>query len=124
MDKSIVHHILIIDDEPMILKLLSIILCDIGFKVDVATSGEAGIKKIELNGYDLILTDIKMPEISGEDVLKYSRNSKNPSTPIIGMSGTPWLLNSSLFNAVLEKPFLKKELFSHIERLLKINLSF
>ncbi len=124
MDKTKIYHILIIDDEPMILKLLSKILNFSNFKVDTATSGEAGIKKIELNGYDLILTDIKMPGISGQGVLEYSRNSKKSSTPIIGMSGTPWLVKSNLFNGVLAKPFTKEELFSSIAEVIKIKLIF
>ena len=81
-------HILIIDDEPSILKLLSKILSCENFKIDIANNGKDGIKKIELNNYDLILTDIKMPEVSGNDVLQHIKENKNSFMPIVGMSGT------------------------------------
>ncbi len=119
MEKLRFSHLLIIDDEPMILRLLLKILSHNKFKIDTASSGEKGVKLIDKNDYNLILTDIKMPGISGEKILEHSRNSKNHSTPVIGMSGTPWLLDQNLFDAILSKPFTKKELFNSLERLLK-----
>ena len=102
--------ILIIDDELPILNLLSKCLTRNGYTVDAVESGEKGIKKIESNNYSLILTDMKMPGLSGEQVLQYLRYMKNNLTPVVGMSGTPWLLEQSSFNAVLAKPFSMKEL--------------
>jgi len=51
----------------------------------------------------VILTDIKMPGIFGDQILDYLRNKIKKSTPNIGMSGTPWLLAESQFDAVLSK---------------------
>ncbi|MCD4674783.1 MAG: response regulator, partial [Desulfobacula sp.] len=54
--------------------MLKLILTRNGFMVDTAESGEEGIKKIDLKNYTLTLTDIKMPGISGDQVLDYLRN--------------------------------------------------
>ena len=46
-----------------------------------------------------------MPGLSGNDVVKYVRNSEKYFTPVIGISGTPWLLEDAGFDAVFAKPF-------------------
>jgi CheY-like chemotaxis protein len=71
----------------------------------------------------LILTDIKMPDISGDQILAYLRNKMKKSTPVIGMSGTPWLLEDKGFYAVLEKPYLMPEMFNLISKLLEKSTS-
>ena len=57
-----------------------------------------------------------MPGISGHHIFDYLRNKIKKSTPIIGMSGTPWLLDQSDFDAVLQKPYLMKEMLDLINR--------
>ncbi|MBF0574154.1 MAG: response regulator [Desulfamplus sp.] len=112
------YKILVIDDELPILRLLNKLLARIGFLVDVAENGKAGINKINQNSYDLILTDIKMPEVSGDEVLEYVK-SKNKSIPVIGMSGTPWLFEQHSFDAILNKPYNNQELVEVVNRFLK-----
>jgi len=113
MDTCLPKKILIIDDEKSILKLLWRSLSTIGFAVDIdlAETAEEGIKRIHKTPYDLILTDIKMPGMSGNDFFDYVKNDAEQSIPIIAMSGTPWLLENSDFDAVIAKPFCKAELF-------------
>jgi len=60
--------------------------------------------------YDLILTDIKMPGISGDEVLGQVKSQNKYSIPVIGMSGTPWLLEQSNFDAVIAKDALQNNL--------------
>jgi DNA-binding response OmpR family regulator len=102
--------ILVIDDEQPILNLLAKSLTKNGYTVDSAENGEKGIEKIESNDYSLIFTDMKMPGLSGEQVLQYLRIIQKNLTPVVGMSGTPWLLEQCDFDAVLAKPFSMKEL--------------
>ena len=112
--------ILIIDDEPAILRLMRIILSKVGYAIDTAENGEGGIRKIKKNKYSLILTDMRMPGITGSQVLEYLRNkSPQKETPIIGMSGTPWLLEQDDFDAVLEKPVSLKETLDIVSQLLE-----
>lgn len=115
-------HILIIDDEPQILKLLSRILSKIDLKIDTANGGREGIEKIELYDYSLILTDIKMPDISGEQICHHLKCTLKKQTPIIGMSGTPWLLDHTIFNAVLEKPCSNDDLLKTVDSFLSNEL--
>ncbi len=87
--------VLIIDDEPSILKLLKIWFSKIGYIADTTVDGKNGLKKMDDHTYDLILTDIKMPGISGDQIFDYSRNVLESHTPIIGMPGTPWLIDDN-----------------------------
>jgi CheY-like chemotaxis protein len=112
--------ILIIDDEKPILGMLSKRLDRFGFAVDVAENAELGIDKISSHPYDLILTDIKMPGMSGDDVFQYVRTNLEKPIPVIAMSGTPWLLRNSNFDAVVAKPFCKEELLDVISQFVPI----
>lgn len=110
--------ILVIDDELSLLELFHRILTDSGFFVDVAESAEEGIKKNHTTTYDLIITDIKMPGMSGIDFFNYVKDNAKQSIPIIAMSGTPWLFENSGFDAVIAKPFYKKDLLTVICQLI------
>ena len=116
---TITKSILVIDDEISILNLLETAISRCGYNVDTATNGKAGIQKIENNEYSLIITDIKMPGISGDQVLDYLRNKIKKSTPIIGMSGTPWLLKQNDFDAILQKPCLMGEIIEVMNQWIK-----
>ena len=111
-------RILIIDDEKAILQLLCRCLAKVcvDVDIDVAESAEEGIKKIHNTTYNLILTDIKMPGMSGNDLFYYVKNNVEQSIPIIAMSGTPWLLENSDFDAVLAKPFEMKDMLGVVQQ--------
>jgi len=112
-------QILIIDDELPVLNMLKLFLTRKGFMVDTARNGEDGIQKIDSNNYTLILTDIKMPGISGDQILDYLRNKIKKSTPVVGMSGTPWFLEQNDYDAVLSKPCSMKEVLAVINQFIK-----
>lgn len=76
------ERVLVIDDEDFILQLCRDILTKSNYDVETASNGETGIKLLDDKKYDLIITDIKMPNISGLDVIKYVRES-NKEVPII-----------------------------------------
>ncbi len=105
--------ILLIDDEPAILKLLCRIFSE--YQVETADTGEIALNKIEATHFNLILTDIKMPGISGDEVRDYARDILLIQTPIIGMSGTPWLLDETKFDAILEKPISRDDLIRTVQ---------
>lgn len=63
--------ILVIDDNPDILKLIVDILKSNDYEVTAAPGGEAGIRELESYDYDLVLTDLIMPDIDGIDVLDH-----------------------------------------------------
>jgi len=111
------NRILVIDDEKAILDLIQMVLSRAGFKVEIALDGREGIQKFDTGRFDLVITDILMPGLGGREVVDHIRNSDRPCTPIIGMSGTPWLLENIQFDAVFTKPFPFKDLVNSIRHL-------
>jgi DNA-binding response OmpR family regulator len=76
-----------------------------GHRVETAQDGEEGIRNFDGGSFDMVITDYLMPELNGEGVLKHIRSSSRHRTPVIGISGTPWLLQGTGFDLVLAKPF-------------------
>ncbi|MFN2357710.1 MAG: response regulator [Desulfotignum sp.] len=108
-------RVLVIDDETAILRMLAMALSRKGYHVDTADNGELGIKMLKSNQYHLVITDMQMGKISGEEVLLEARELKGDNLPVIAMSGTPWLMDKQLFDAVLPKPYSLKLLFELVQ---------
>jgi len=79
------HVILIIDDEPAQVEALSGFLKKRGFSVEKALSGTAGIKTVKSKAIDLVITDLKMPDLSGLEVLQQVKRI-NPEIDVIMMT--------------------------------------
>lgn len=109
--------ILVIDDEKAILEMLHRALSKFGLDVETAISGEKGIEMFNNGDFDAVITDILMPGIDGVSVLKHIRASNRDSTPVVGISGTPWLLKNAPFDLILDKPFSLKELVASVKDL-------
>jgi two-component system response regulator PilR (NtrC family) len=75
-------NILIVDDERSICEMLDIWLRKEGHRVETVTSGDAAKKKIESALFDVVISDIRMPQVSGIDVLRYA-HSVSPDTLVI-----------------------------------------
>jgi len=111
------YHILVIEDEKDILDIIKIVLSRAGYEVEIALDGQKGIEKFDNGQFDLVITDIKMPKLEGREVVEHIRNSDRSCTPIIGVSGTPWLLENIAFDAVFTKPFRLQDLLNSIRHL-------
>ncbi len=111
------RNILVIDDDESIVIMITMALARFGFNVEIAADGIEGIKKFEEGCFDLIITDIRMPGLSGNGVVRHVRNSAKQFTPVVGISGTPWLLEDADFDAVLQKPFTIKVLIDTVNNL-------
>ena len=74
--------ILIVDDEPGMLEFLEIMLRKEGYDTTCATSGEEAIARCKETNYDMVITDIKMPRVTGLDVLHQVKEI-SPETVII-----------------------------------------
>ena len=77
--------VLIIDDESGILDTLRILLKKEGFEVFVAQGGKAGLDAIRGTGADIVLTDVRMPQVTGLDILQAVKE-QDPLTPVILMT--------------------------------------
>ncbi len=115
--------ILVIDDEEPIVLMLTMALSNCGLNVEIATNGVEGIKKFDEGCFDLVITDICMPGLDGNDVVKYVRNSEKYFTPVIGITGTPWLREDAYFDAVFNKPFSIEALVETVNSLTATTVS-
>ena len=77
------EKILLIDDSQEILEILSTYLTSEGYEVETASDGLTGISMIGNNFYDIVLTDIKMPDVGGMDVLAYTRENSPESICLV-----------------------------------------
>ncbi|MDL1956751.1 MAG: sigma-54 dependent transcriptional regulator [Candidatus Desulfofervidus auxilii] len=117
------HKILIVDDEKNIGFLLETFLKKEGFEPYYVATGKEALKLFEKQPFDLILLDIKMPDINGIELLKHFRN-KNPRIKIIMITAYPSIetaveaMKEEAFDYVI-KPIDLDELKKLIERALK-----
>ncbi|MBI3596475.1 MAG: sigma-54-dependent Fis family transcriptional regulator [Nitrospirae bacterium] len=81
-DQNTSDRILVVDDEPNMLGLFKKVLGKGGYDVVTAFSGEEAIKKLETGWFDLIISDLKMPGLSGLELLKKVK-SMRPTLPCI-----------------------------------------
>jgi len=79
-------RVLVIDDDPVILEVIADILKANGYETLTAPDGESGIKELESNSYDLVLTDLIMTEVGGMEVLDHLL-ANSPETICIILTG-------------------------------------
>ncbi|OGC78383.1 MAG: hypothetical protein A2Z27_05880 [candidate division Zixibacteria bacterium RBG_16_50_21] len=112
--------ILAIDDQKMILDLLESMLSTLGHSIELAESGEEGLKKFNEDSFDLVITDLGMPDISGFEVSQRIKQSK-PEVPVVLITG--WgssfgeeELKKNGVDYLLAKPFRLEQLTEVIEK--------
>ena len=84
------YQILVVDDEKVIRGFLRDFLFDQGYETDLATDGKEALDKMKRLNYDLVITDIKMPNVDGIELLKKVKR-KNSNTEVIIITGYPSL---------------------------------
>ena len=80
------QNILIVDDDPVVLKSLRDLLATRGIKADTAIGGREAIACLDQKDYDLVLLDLQMPYVSGHDVMRHIRQQEM-NTSVIIVSG-------------------------------------
>lgn len=101
--------ILIVDDDPEILEVLQDTFESFGYKVTVAKDGNEALFKIQAQEFKLVLTDLHMPNLSGQQLIK-TLKIKNPKSPqVLALSGYSDSTIEELFNlgcdGFFSKPF-------------------
>ena len=126
MEKSAINkiksHILVVDDDNRLRKLLQKFLTDNGFSVDTAQNTSIARKKITAILYDIIILDVMMPGESGLSFLQYIRTiSKTPILMLSAMKETKERIKGLEIGAddYLGKPFEPQELLLRIEAILR-----
>lgn len=80
------QKILVVDDDPVVLKSLKDLLSIRGFSPNIAIGGQEAICQLDQNSYDLVLLDLHMPYVSGHDVMDHI-NANKINTSVIIVSG-------------------------------------
>lgn len=111
---------LVIDDDRATLDLMKFQLSDEGFEVSTAENGQEGLKFVKDNEFDIILTDLQLPDFSGMEMVKQCKEIA-PDTEIIMITGygsTDKAIEATKAGAFnyLEKPVEFEKLFLSIER--------
>jgi len=110
---------LVIDDEQIVLDSVSKILKDENYEVDVSLSGREGLNQAIEKEYDIVLTDIRMPDIGGMRVLRDVKRSK-PSLPVViitGYASVKSAVQAMKLGAAdyIEKPFTPDQLLKAVD---------
>ncbi len=112
-------RVLAIDDQPIILDLLQAMCQSLGYAVQVASSGEAGVRMLEASAFDIVLVDFAMPGMSGLEVARAAKRLQ-PQTPVVLVTGWEAKLDPAQYATsgvveVLYKPFRIEQLTEIIQ---------
>lgn len=118
--------ILIIDDDAAVSRTLSLILTRAGYQVSCASTGRRGLALLAGGGFDLVLTDIIMPELDGIEAIRRIRDDY-PNLRVIAMSGggqidkADFLHMAQVLGAdrVMEKPVRSDQLLELVKTTLE-----
>ncbi len=107
-------NVLIVDDEKTVCNSCKKILTQAGYQVDMASSGEEALDKVRGNGFDVVITDWRMPKMDGLEVARRVKQER-PEVAVIIITGYPSVENSmeAIRSGVADyvtKPFTPEEL--------------
>jgi CheY-like chemotaxis protein/acetyltransferase-like isoleucine patch superfamily enzyme len=120
------HRILVVEDDRDLRQINTKVLIHHGYEVDVAEDGAAAWEVLQASRYDLVITDNKMPRMTGIELLKKLRSTRM-ELPVIMATGTlptqeltqnPWLEPVAL----LAKPYAVGELLAKVKEVLRVAL--
>lgn len=123
-------NILVVEDEPNVRKLVTVNLISRGYAVDEAKDVRQAVERLQTQPFDLIVLDIKLPDLTGWDLL-----ARIATDPAIEFSGRVLVMTASVMDAqidldryptvveVLVKPFSAAKLVAAIERALHVTLA-
>ncbi len=120
MAELIAKTILVVDDEEVMREFLFEVLEE--FEVEKASDGDEAITILRNRHFDLIITDMKMPRVTGEEVVKFVRET-HPDSKVIVISGYSSLHSVSStvgygIDAFLSKPFTINQLRLEVDKAL------
>lgn len=115
-------EILLVDDDPELAEMLTSYFESEGMHLDSAPTGKAGLKSIEAKGYELILLDVMLPDMSGFNVLSALRSTSE--VPVIMLTGRGEEIDRVVglemgADDYIPKPFPLRELLARIRAVLR-----
>jgi len=117
-------HVLLVEDEPNMAKGLEMLMNEEGYNVDLAVTGQAALNAYGSENFDLMVTDLRLPDIDGMEVIKRVKGI-DPDSKVIIITGYPSV--SSAVKAVkigvsdyLRKPFTSDEFIAAVSGAVKV----
>jgi len=102
-------RILVVDDEDFVRSLIVDILTDLGHQVDAASGGAEALRRCERTRYDLIVSDLRMPQIDGAALFQALQDKFGPAMPrMIFVTGQAHSLDYAGFLGIAGVPVLAK----------------
>jgi two-component system, OmpR family, response regulator len=120
------HRVLVVDDDPAILKVIRGFLKPVGLELVEAADGDQAIQLLESSTFDLICLDLMLPKSSGYTVCEHvRRGARHKDVPILVISARALPSDRAEAeelgaSAYLTKPFTKAALTQHVRTLLKL----
>jgi CheY-like chemotaxis protein len=110
-------RILVIDDDPVVVKYLTTLFADNGYETDTASNGVEGMEKLKSNKPDLITLDLEMPEEWGSRLYrKMTKDESLKDIPVIVISGMAGRHAVKTAVAYVAKPFDPDKLLGIVKR--------
>jgi PAS domain S-box-containing protein len=113
-------EVLLVDDDPDVSEVMQRMLQQMGHRVTAVNSGEEAVNIFESGHYDLVVTDLGMPDMSGREVAAAVKDIK-PGTPVLLITGWGVQLDQSELpeiDGIVAKPFSKEVLREQLAKLL------
>lgn len=124
MQADVLPHILLMEDETNVAKGLQMVMDEKGYEVDWAATGRAALDAFWSGRFDLLVADLRLPDMNGMEVIERIKAEK-PETPVVIITGHPGL--PSAINAIrvgvedyLRKPFTEEEFLTAVDGALKV----
>ena len=116
--------ILIVDDNKLNIKVACKALKDYQFKIDECYDGIECLQKVKENKYDIILMDIMMPNMNGEETIKKLKENKKFTTPVIALTADALSDSNEKYLSFgfvdyLSKPFTREQITEKLDKILK-----
>jgi DNA-binding response OmpR family regulator len=116
-------HVLLMEDETSLAKGLAMVMQEEGYVVDLADTGRGALERFQKSDFDLLVADLRLPDIDGMDVVEQVKGKK-PKTSVVIITGYPSV--SSAVQAVkigvsdyLRKPFTEDEFMTAVKGALR-----
>ncbi len=118
-------RILVVEDDPDIMRIITHVLSAVGHQVIPAYGGEDAVRKVKTQKFDLVLTDLAMPKVSGVEVIHIIKG--DPETchiPVLAVTAHVWDGIAQSAGQVgcdgfISKPFNTKQLLQEVQKHLK-----
>ena len=116
------RKVLVVDDEPLVTMGCSRILGEVGYEVDIACNGQEGLSRAFGERFDLVVTDLRLPDLDGMELVRALRKQR-PGTAVIiitGYGSVPSAVEAVKLGVAdyVEKPFTPRQIADVVDRAL------